>query len=326
MITLTTGLVLTLAIVLFYFWSKNAIHDLLFDVIVYNLYYSGSDTKYLSSFFDSFRVLGLIDVIGLTTWIVLVLFPQKMAAIMGDHILVRFLILLLPAEIVLSLLSGQGYIHYFISWLPILGVLLCVFMEAIQTFLQKLNDNFYKRYGWVFLCLILLFQAIPLIKDLQIYYSVVSDKLDTGNLLLTDSRRSPEWDDMKRLYDIAPRNTEVLFWGNEVEYKFVMNLPSPTKYIYLYPFMDSKYATRSMKNEFLSTIKEQKPLIVDIQPSSVPPIKSLAKWMQYPGMLPVIYYIKNNCNVTQEINVTSYYYVDNQAWPVTHKWIIWAHN
>ena len=325
--TLTTGLVLTLAITLFYFWSKDALRDLLYDVIVYNLYYSGSDSKYISSFVDSFRVLGLIDVIGLTTWVVLVLFPKKMAAITGDNVLVRFLILLLPAEIVLSLLSGQGYIHYFISWLPILGILLCIFMAVIQLFFQKLDSNLLRRYGWMGLCFfVFFFQAISLINYMQLYYSVAVDKLNTGNLLLTNSKRSPEWDDIKQLYEIAPENTEVVFWGNEVEYNFVMNLPSPTRYIYLYPFMDNKYATNSMRNEFLSSIKEMKPVIVDIQPSSVPPIKSLAKWMQYPDMLPVIYYIKNNYYVAQEINVTSYYYVNNQPWPVTHKWIIWTHN
>ncbi|MBI5965621.1 MAG: glycosyltransferase family 39 protein [Chloroflexi bacterium] len=323
---LSSGLVLTLAIVLFYFWGQNAIRDMLNDVIVYNFYYSGSDTKYLSAFFDSFRVLGLINVVGLATWAALILFYKKNILPAKDHFLVRFLILLTPIEVVLSLLSGQGYIHYFISWLPVLGILLCVFMEAGQSFLRKLNNNFYNRYGWVVLCIIVLFQAVPLIKDLQIYYSVMVDKLETGNLFLTGSRRSPEWDDMRRLYDVVPVNSEVLFWGNEVEYNFVMKFPSPARYIYLYPFMDGKYATNPMRNEFLSAIKEMKPVIVDVQPSSVPPIKSLSKWKEYPGMLPVIYYIKNNYHAAQEMNVTSYYYVDNQVWSVTHKWIIWVHN
>ena len=326
LLMLTFGVGLTLSMVSLYFWQRGAGYDLLHDVISYNLSYSGSDTNYLGAFVDSFRVLGVINVVGLAIWALLVFYSKKLIPNMDNQLLVRFLVVLMPIEIVLSLLSGHGYIHYFISWLPALGTLLCVSMAITRTYFENNDVLFFKRYGWAIPCIILIVQAAPLIKDLQIFFPVISDKSNSGNLFLTDGMRSPEWEDMKSLYEIAPEGTQVIFWGNEVKYNFVMNLPSPTRYIYIYPLMDSEYTTNSMKNEFLSAIKELKPVIVDIQPSSVPPVKSLAKWMRYPDVLPVIYYVKDNYHVAREINVISYYYVDNQLWTLAHKWTILVHN
>lgn len=320
---LTSGTLLIVACAAFYFWYKHAIQDLFYDAIVYNFFYAGSGTQYTSAFIFSFDILGAINIIALISWFALILFPQKMTRITGDQTLVRFLIILLPSEIALSLMSGYGYIHYFISWLPILGLLSCIFMLAItQYFLKKIKGNL---YAWAALFFILILQAIPFGKDLQLYYQVALDNIKSGGIFLTDEKRSPEWDGIRQLYKIAPKNTEVIFWGNEVQYNFIMDLPSPSKYIYLYPFMRHGYATSEMQNSLLNSIKTRKPVIVDIQPSSMPPIKAPSRWKIYPETMPFIFYIKNNYVILREINVTSYYYVNNQKWKINQKWIVWVH-
>jgi len=125
--------------------------------------------------------------------------------------------------------------------------------------------------------------------------------------------------------EIIPKNVPIIFWGNEAEYNFVMDVPAPTRYLYLYPFMLPGYANDDMQNEFLDAIRKNKPAIVDIRPSGIPPVKSRAKWMQYPDMLPVVKYINDHYDIAKEINVNSRIFVDNQWWHVEQTWVVWIH-
>ena len=359
--TLTAGWMLPSFIVVLYFWQNQALYDLYHDVLVYNLLYTTGGTEYWSAFLTSFRALGFIHFAAIAAWLLLVWFypasavlnklqgkglhgddaPQLSAAEptgvraantirdlplwVENRRMAWFLILAFPAEVILSLLSGYGYIHYFISWLLIEALLFCFFIAVIQALFERAKNSSFRQYAWIPLVLALTIQAIPFLKDIQPHYSIIAAKWNSGIASLLDYRQSPEWAEMVSLYDSVPEGTQVMFWGNEVQYNFSMNLPAPTRYMYLYPFMTPGYARDDMLEEFFTKIRDTKPLIVDIQPSSIPPIKSIAKWKPYPSLMPMIYYINRNYYILREIQVTNHYLVEGEVWNLQNKWIVWVH-
>lgn len=325
LVALTIGVAAPLAIVIIYFGHLHALPYLLNDAIIYNFFYTGSGSLYISAFTSSFNLMGPLNVIGMFAWLLLISFPKKMVIITGDRRLGRFLVIVLPIEIIFSLISGQGYIHYFISWLPLLGLLSCILMQVAQWILERLNSNWALIYTHIIFIAILIAQAVPFAKDYSVYAVELIKNIKSGNLFITDERRSPEWDGVKQLYEFAPKNSEVIFWGNEVEYNFVMELPSPSRYIYINPFLSPVYASLDMQEELLAVLKTRKPVIVDIQPSPTPPLKSLSKWSAYPKAMSFIRYVTENYTIKREIQVISYYYTNGQNWQVTQKWIVWTH-
>jgi hypothetical protein len=86
------------------------------------------------------------------------------------------------------------------------------------------------------------------------------------------------------------------------------------------------YAAPEMQEEFLDSIVQNQPVIVDIQPSPTPPIQSLKKLNQFPKALPLIRYITENYSQVAEIPVISYYLAEGREWALPQKWIVWVHN
>lgn len=322
---LTIGTVAPLAAVVIYFWHKQALQYLLDDALLYNFFYTGSGSLYVSAFTSSFNVLGLVNGMGALVWLLLIFFPNKMEIFTGDQNFNRFLALVFPVEIIFSLISGHGYVHYFISWLPLLGLSSCVFMQTARQLLEQKSGRFTVRYIRAAFILMIVAQAIPFGSDLRPYFTALMKNIKTGSIFVADENRSPEWDGIKQLYEIAPKGSEVIFWGNEVQYNFIMELPVPSRYLYVYPFLSPDYARLDMQQEFLTTLKTRQPILVDIQPSLTPPLKSLSKWSAYPKAMPFIRYVTQNYAIEREIEIISYYYADGQNWELAQKWIVWIH-
>jgi hypothetical protein len=315
LVFLTLGAGTPLMITAIYFLWNHALRDLFSDVFLYNFLYSGKGSLYGEAFLNSFHILGVLNYAAFLAWVVLIVAYNKLPKHFGSMGLVKLLLVAIPIEIVLSLLSGFGYLHYFITWLPLLGALTCLFLY----FISRTISETARKYFPVFLTALLVIQAIPFVSDLQIYFQ-------SRTTSVTDESPPPAVAEIQPLYEFAPKGSAVLFWGNEVQFNYIMDLHSPSRYIYVYPFLLPDYASADMQDEFLASLIQNQPVIVDVQPSLTPPIQSLKQWNQYPKAMPLIRYISENYSRVAEIPVISYYLAEGQEWALTQKWIVWIHD
>lgn len=322
---LTAGLFFIVAGALSYFSLHYALFDLYRDVWVYNFSYSTQGGQYWSSVVKAFHLFGPMLPISFVAWLVMIWSLKSKQLDATDFELARYFVFFLPIEAVLSMLSGYGYVHYYISWVPFLVASFCIFMHILSRLLERrYNFNFWKFPGTFFLAVIFL-QAWLFWGDMRIHLEVVEEKMEQSGDFLLDYGKSPEWGDLAEIYEFVPHDSQVLFWGNEVQYNFVLGFPAPGRYIYLYPFMSPEYAGDGMIDELLETIQMKKTVIVDVRPSLVPPVQSLSGWKQYSGMLRVARYINDNYQVVGEFQVDNYYIVLGEKWLVNQKMVIWVH-
>ncbi|MCK6566984.1 MAG: hypothetical protein DCC59_00555 [Chloroflexi bacterium] len=318
---LTLGAGTPLLIAAGYFWRNHALRDLFSDVFLYNFLYAGRGNLYGEAFLNSFRVMGALNYLAFLAWIALIVSFNKLPKHFGDMGFVKLILVAAPLEIAFSLVSGFGYLHYFITWLPLLGGLACLFIR----FISQIVPVETRRYFPTLLAAFLAIQAAPFAGDLRVYFqNPAKDNENGANSHISDESPPPALTEIQPLYEFAPKGSPVLFWGNEVQFNFIMDLPSPSRYVYIYPFLMPDYAAPEMQREFLDAIAQSQPVIVDIQPSLTPPIQSLKQWRQYPKAMPLIRYIAENYSRVAEIPVNSYYLAEGREWALPQKWIVWV--
>ena len=96
--------------------------------ILYNFSYVGNNTNIWWSIFQGFQYLGLVAWIGLLGYVILIASAIKNKT-KGIQPFMFLLLILWPVEILLSSLSGRGYMHYFVNWLPAIA-LLCGYLYS----------------------------------------------------------------------------------------------------------------------------------------------------------------------------------------------------
>jgi len=317
---LTIGTFLPLLFFTLYFWQKQAFAYFLSDVFLYNFYYLSGGASHLNAFTNSFRLLGGILFAGIFAWGMILFTTKVQREAIEANRSALLISIALPLEAIFSLISGHGFLHYYLSWLPLLGLAFCIFIQVLLSSLKTYGG----RAENALLIAVFMIQAASFMFNIRVYLPTISKLIRSDTLFIVDERRSPEWDGMKKLYDIVPKGGNVIFWGNEVQYNFIMDLISPSKFTYIYPFLNTEYANGDMQQEFLEALQNNKPVIVDVQPSSTPPIQSLRKWRDYPKTMPFIRYINEHYVKTQEISVINYYYAGGQEWQLAQKWVIWV--
>ncbi len=77
----------------------------------------------------------------------------------------------------------------------------------------------------------------------------------------------PAWDTpahpLNRLREYTEGYADLVMWGNEAEYNFLLDKDSPTRFVYQYALMNPAFATDQMVEEFVSGLEASMPLIVD---------------------------------------------------------------
>jgi hypothetical protein len=107
------------------------------------------------------------------------------------------------------MLSGHGYVHYYITWVPFLVASFCIFTHILSRLLERrYGFSFWKFPDTIFLVVIFL-QAWLFWDDMRLHLEVVEEKVEHSRDFLLDYEKSPEWSDLAEIYEYVPRDSRV---------------------------------------------------------------------------------------------------------------------
>ncbi|HET9905744.1 MAG TPA: glycosyltransferase family 39 protein [Anaerolineales bacterium] len=238
-----------------YFWSQGLLRDLLEASLLYNLTYSTTEITAGSPLIKGFITLGWAAWIAVAGYLV------------GIYRFLKtrdpfYLLLLLgwPLVIYLSDPSKRSYAHYFINWLPFLGMLggLLVHLVITRVRTAKIHSPASTLMGLtstLALSLMVFFASGPA-AQYQKAVERISERDSIGIELRT------------RTAVYVQNHTQpgdlVLFWAAAPGENFMSNRESPSAYLFYPLFVHSEISQR-ISDQFLQDIIDKRPiLIVDI--------------------------------------------------------------
>jgi hypothetical protein len=124
LLAMLVGGLLVLSAAGLYFWRLGIAGAAWNAAILYNFKYIGKPSNIFSSIIPGFKYLGPVAWIALMGYgINVYLFVSRKIKEKAFQPVILFMIVSWPIEIVFSSLSGRGYTHYFVSWLPSIALL-----------------------------------------------------------------------------------------------------------------------------------------------------------------------------------------------------------
>ena len=269
------GAGLALLLVALFLWWKGILAASWNAAIIYNLFYVKNRTNIWLGIATGFRDFGLVAWIALLGYagsVVFVIRGLKNRTI--DHF-IFLLVVLWPIEIFLSSLSGRGYTHYFVLWLPAIALLCGYAYEVLSpvVFTQKLGTFLNKEKN-----------SMTLVALLVIFFnfSSVVEYKKIAEVLLFDRAQGIEAINPVSLY--IRRNTKptdtVLDWVQS-GINYMSNRNAPTPYIW-YPGYLPSPVTATLENGFYQDITSHPPeIIVDAYLAAPDDTLSLDKNIRY---------------------------------------------
>lgn len=178
--------------------------------------------------------------------------------ILQDNALILMAIIALPIELALVSFSGRGYLHYYISALPILAILSALSARFLLFFPdQKISIKAERILSVSLTSALFLFMFVDASNKSNAYKMLESRVSTVSVASIVASLTTPE--------------QTVLLWGAETSVNYFSQRQSPTRFVYQYPLYQSRYATEEMILEFLDDILEKKPAyIIDTKNSQTP--------------------------------------------------------
>ena len=257
-----------------YFTNRAALESLWDAAFRYNFgYVMQMPFSYrLDALKDGIQALSAsgLSLVALVAWIVLCLtrgssLPTASRGVLG------IVVLDLPTEMVLSALSGRSYSHYWVPWLPSMGVLTA---WCLGTWVPRADTTAgsgrsvkpHKGWPWGLVTL------------------VVSSLVPMWHwALLTQRALSPPDTKQQAIaYVLAETDPEdaVLLWGAETSMNFMTEREAPSRFAYLYPLLTEGYRDTGVVREFLNDIVSRQPaMIIDTSGTNrdVPPLDSFRR-------------------------------------------------
>jgi hypothetical protein len=185
-------------------------------------------------------------------WLFISLFHQHSLTAKMQGLL--FVFLVLPFEMIMSLISGRPYLHYFILWLPAIALLfsaltyLALFLPARKwpVIYQPIMTNSVV----IVLIISLLGKGVDLYRGLN-SFPAVDRRNERQNL---------------RMVDYIVKNTspedEVLVWGGNAGLNFHSSRAAPTRFVYQFQFFDKEFTNLEWAEEFADSLAENLPLLI----------------------------------------------------------------
>jgi hypothetical protein len=247
----TLGALVVFIPTIYYFWINNALWDFTRDAFIFNYYYSGSGRGFsnaANSIYYGFQLLSttFIWIIALLAYFDLfayLVYNLKRNYLSKNQFILWFIFLLLPLEMLLSSTSGRLATHYYISWLPVMGILVAYLIYVL------LNKSFYFKIVTTFILgLFLIVKIVTIPSDAKTY--------------LTSRFSFPE----KKVIEYIKQNTEkeesIFVWGVGQHIYVASDRQSPTKYVYQTPLYLPGFQNETMYQELLKQLKQNRPVLV----------------------------------------------------------------
>jgi hypothetical protein len=269
--SITLGFISIFAVTISYFWIHNSLY-LFWDVAFrYNFLYSSSTTL--------FQRIGTIAAGAFNlswspflfiAWILAIAnyFQGNDSKIINSPLL-ALMIILYPIEMILSSLSGRGYPHYFMAWLPVLFLLLSYFVFYVLNLVKKREIYSPKQEFAEFVntrnLIILIFVLLLLDKGIAF-----SKSLYLNYYKKLKSRNHPIVEFLK---DKVNKSDYILVWGHEGDIYYLSRTRSPSRFFTQIALLTDKYSTSELVSEFISDIINNPPkYIIDTPNTDIPPL------------------------------------------------------
>ena len=220
--------------------------------------------------------------LGVVWYLTTVMFPISLLVIAGwcigtfrltrsqpqsDNVqgLLVICLVLLPLEIVGLSLSGYGFMHYFLSALPVFTLLVAFLVWFV------LEQRLFAPTLLGFALLV----GVTAFSSPSSSFSQLAEKYGAERALPGTSE-SPLAIRLRRIIQGSTQPDEtILVWGKAVWINLLSDRDAPTRFFYEVPLVKPHYTNQTILDEFLSDVKGQRPkLIIDKSTSRLPPLAS----------------------------------------------------
>ena len=181
-------------------------------------------------------------------------------------------LLAFPVEIVMSSISGRGFTHYFICWIPAMMLLLAFAFERIQQEVvsKKFRELVEKKRSVLSLVLLLI---IILISTFSPFYSAA--RYIRSSILYPDWQNDYREPIAKVLEKISSEDDEVLVFGGQAGINIMAKRDS-VDYAPFYPSINNSKLGLEIQKKYFDTLRTSKPKIIldghQLYPQFIPAI------------------------------------------------------
>ena len=261
-----------LALLSGYFLRLGNLSEMFEAAIIYNFFYSGAANKFQLNFWQGIEQIGWPTYIAISGYLSITYQIIRRNTTLPSATLTLFLLVGFPLEVFLSSLSGKGYLHYFISWMPILALLVVVAYAAFSKtiFSSQLLEILNHRYKSLLLVVFIFFFAYWITGSAKEYQ-------ETARRILFERGKGIEQVDSVASYlrTNTIEDDTILVWGAYPGINFLAKRDAPTPYLF-YPAYEESPFLEKMSFSLWQDISSTPPkMIVDAYSASPDYILSL---------------------------------------------------
>ncbi|MCB9146543.1 MAG: glycosyltransferase family 39 protein [Anaerolineales bacterium] len=301
----TLGIVIPLAITSAYFAYQGLFQDMLNASIIYNLTYSATDQSASSPLLVGFKFLNITAWIGLVGYLLMF---TKINEIRKSAYLPFFIALAVdvPAVVAFSDPAKRNYGHYFMNWLPFIGVLAALAFHSIREKLfPKFNETLFISLFFAIAIGVFVFNgnASTYVKAIDHFFTTSDREARSPISIYVDNHTNP--------------GEYVLFWATHPGENFMSHRDAPMTALF-YPNMVKSDISDRLNDQFLTELQTKTPvLIVDMGRLTIPSLDPIRREEQkamgvYPANPPhnldeVLAFIEKNYYLEAEVKGRSIY-------------------
>ena len=227
-------------------WQGN-LREMIDASLIFNFFLSGARKDLFSSLSNGFSFIGIPAGFAFLGYLLLLVLAPK------RNLWTLFLLISFPVEIFLSGLSGRGYPHYYILWMPSIAFLSAYLIKALPDFCFALER---KRFWVSFSVLVLtvLFLLAPIKETIFSIQRIIFHR-ELG--VQADHPVSTY------IYQHTDPEDKVLVWGARLIFNYLSFRESPSSVLF-YPLLVDSPVSQRLADRFLEEIISNPPeLIVD---------------------------------------------------------------
>jgi hypothetical protein len=201
----------------------------------------------------------------------------------------------LPVEMTLTALAGNNFPHYYMSWVPLLGLNSSFLLFFIS--FNLLNS----AKGWlqpkrltalIAISLMVGISVIPISDLLPTLTSSLEQAWQTGGLPPVSLSHNRYESVLNYVFKNVPADQSLLVWGNQVTINWLTNRNAPTRFAYQTPLFLEGYTTSEKIAELISALEANPGAIIDTR-AFIPPLDTSLD--ELPAEFHPLYsYLQNN--------------------------------
>lgn len=242
------AVILLLGLVSVFLARQGILGQAIEAALLFNFALTGGPRDILGAFATGVSYLGIPAGFAALGFLLLVVSPSRFRN--PWNLLLAFCF---PIEIWLSSLSGRGYHHYFIPWVPTLALL----SAWLFSHLTDLNVLLERRRAWAILVLVVL--TALFLRPIWPEYE------QSARRILFEREKGIELDHPVAAY--LRKNTEpndaVLVWGARLAFNYLSRRENPSSVLF-YPLLVASPISDKLAQRFLTDVTTRPPaLIVD---------------------------------------------------------------